>query len=72
MKGNTISTPSILKIMFVMAIFIALLKFNGNTIISISFLNGLIKIEKIITVAMLKNKLKWASFLESFSAFSIP
>lgn len=54
------------------AIFIALLKCNGNTRVSIIVLKGLIKIEKIATVIMLKNKLKCASFFESFSALNIP
>ena len=58
--------------MLVIAMFMALLKFNGNTTIFKSILNGFIKIENIITVAMLKKRLKCASFFESFSAFRIP
>lgn len=55
-----------------MAIFIALLKLNGAIIRFNKAVNGFSSIEKIITVETLKNRLKWASFLESFSAFIIP
>ena len=58
--------------MFDIAIFIAILKENRLVTKDIILLNGFINMEKIITVPMLKKRLKCASFFESFFAFKIP
>lgn len=59
------STPRALKRMFVIAISMAILKVNLFVINRTKFSNGVMKIEKIMTVIILKKRLKCASFLES-------
>ena len=72
MKGSTKTTPIKLNKTFAIAMFIAGFKFMVFTTSFTNELNGVINIENKITVPMLKKRLKWASFLESFSAFNIP
>ena len=65
-------TPSTLNKMFMIAIFIAALKLNKLVVMLIKLLKGDKKMENITTVPMLNARLKWASFLASFSAFAMP
>ena len=65
-------TPKKLKRIFAIAISMAVLKENREVINDINLLNGLINIENNITVPILKKRLKWANFLESFLAFNMP
>ena len=58
--------------MLAIAIFMAMLKLNMFVTIFINALNGFINIEKKITVPILKNKLKCASFFDSLLAVVIP
>ena len=61
-----------LKRILAIAIFMAILKLNKFIMKSSKILNGFIKIENKTTVPILKKRLKWASFFESFSAFNMP
>ena len=72
MSGRIKSTPIKLNSTLAIAIFIAGLKLKLLVTRFTNVLKGMINIENIITVPILKNRLKWASFLESFSAFNMP
>ena len=58
--------------MLTIAMLMAVLVFSVVVMMLISDLKGVIKMEKIRTVVRLKKRLKWASFLASFSELKIP
>lgn len=58
--------------MFAIAMLMATFKLNKFVMNVTKQLNGLMNIEKIKTVAILKNRLKCASFFESLVELNIP
>ena len=65
MNGRNKTTPRVLNKILTIAILIAILALNNEEILVTKISKGTIKMEKTITVEILKKMEKWASFLLS-------